>query len=56
MPKKGECVKFRNHERKIKSPFINYEDFAIILAPEDNGQQNPKGSYTNKYQKHVVCS
>ena len=23
---------------------------------EDNGKQNPKESYTNKYQKHVACS
>ena len=24
--------------------------------PENNGKQNPNESYTNKYQKHVVCS
>ena len=24
--------------------------------PEDNRKQNPNGSYTNKYQKHVACS
>ena len=24
--------------------------------PENNGQQNPKESYTNKYQKHIACS
>ena len=23
---------------------------------EDNGKQNPNGTYTNKYQKHVACS
>ena len=23
--------------------------------PEDNGKQNPEGSYTNKYQKHIAC-
>ena len=27
MPKKGEYVKFRNYERKAKSPFIIYADF-----------------------------
>ena len=31
MPKKGEYVKFKNNERKIKSPFIIYEDFESIL-------------------------
>ena len=24
--------------------------------PEDNRNQNPNESYTNKYQKHVFCS
>ena len=31
-------------------------DFESILVPEDNGKRNPVESYTNKYQKHVVCS
>ena len=31
-------------------------DFENIPVPEDNGEQNPHESYTNKYQKHVVCS
>ena len=56
MPKKGECVKFKNFERKIKSPFMIYADFERILVPEDNGKQNPGESYANKYQKHVACS
>ena len=33
-----------------------YSDFESILVPEDNGQQNPEASYTNKYQKHVAFS
>ena len=33
-----------------------YADFESILVPEDNGQQNPIESYTNKYQKYVACS
>ena len=41
MPKKGEYVKFKNFERKIKSPFMIYADFESILVAEDNGQQNP---------------
>ena len=56
MPKKGEYVKFKNFERKIKLPFMIYADFESILVPEDNGKQNPEESYTNKYQKHVACS
>ena len=33
-----------------------YADFESILVPEDNGNQNPNESYTNKYHKHVACS
>ena len=29
MPKKGECIKLKNYERKIK--FIVYKDFESIL-------------------------
>ena len=52
MPKNGKHVKFKNYERKMISPFIIYADF--ILVPEDNGKQNPKESYTNKYKKHIA--
>ena len=27
-----------------------------ILVAEDNGKQNPNEFFTNKYQKHIVCS
>ena len=56
MSKKGEYVKFKNFERKIKSPFMIYMDFESIVVPESNGKQNPNESYTNKYQKRVACS
>ena len=55
MPKKGQYIKFKNYERKIKSPFMIYADFESILVPENNGKQSPKESYTNKYQKHIAC-
>ena len=28
-------------------------DFKIILVPEKNGKQIPKGPYTNKYENHI---
>ena len=56
MPKKGEYVRFKNYERKIKPPIMIYADFENILVPEDNKKQYPGESYTNKYQKHVACS
>ena len=30
--------------------------FERILSPEDNGKENPKECYINKYQKHVAFS
>ena len=48
MHKNSEYVKFRNYERKIKSLFIIYVDFASILEPENNEKQNPEESF--KYQ------
>ena len=56
MPKKGEYIKFKSYERKVKSWCIIYEDFEIILIPEDNEKQNTKEPYTNKCQKHIACS
>ena len=56
MPKKDEYVKFKNCEEKIKSPLIIHANFESILVQEDNGKQNAKESYTNKYQKHITCS
>ena len=40
----------------IQSPHIICADFENILVSKDNGKQNPEESYTNKYQKHIVCS
>ena len=56
MPKKATYVKFKNYERKLNSLFIIYVDFESIFVPENNGNQNPEESYTNKYQKHIACS
>ena len=53
--RKVECVRFKSFERKIKSPFMIYEDLERILVPEDKGKQNPYKSYTkNIKQKHVA--
>ena len=44
-------VKFKNYERKIKSPFMIYKDFESILVLKDNGKENHKESCTQKYPK-----
>ena len=56
MSKKATYIKFKNYERKLKSLFIIYVDFESFFVPENNGNQNPEESYTNKYQKHIACS
>ena len=33
-----------------------YADFESILRPEDNGEENPNESFTNKYQIPVALS
>ena len=33
-----------------------YAEFESILVPKDNGKQNQKESYTNKYHKQIACS
>ena len=54
MPKNGEYVKFLIFERKVKSSFMIYADFKVILVPDDNRKQTPNESYTNTYPKNVV--
>ena len=54
MSKKGEYVKFKIFERRIKSPFMIYAYFKSILVPQVNRNQAPEDSYTNKRQKHVI--
>ena len=45
MPKKGEYIKLKYCERKIKPSFMICTDFESILIPEDNGKQNQNESY-----------
>ena len=54
--KKGEYFKFKNFERKIKSPLMIYVDFESILVTEDKIKKNPNEYYTNKNEKPVACS
>ena len=53
MSKKGEYVKFKNFERKIKSPFIIYADFESILQPEDN-ESKTQTSHTLTNIKNIL--
>ena len=54
MFKKGEYVKFKNFERKIKFPFMIYAYFESTLAHVNNIRQNPNESDTSKYQNMLL--
>ena len=53
---KDEYVKFKNYERKVKSPFMIYADFKIIFSARRRWKAKSKKSIRNKYQKYVGCS
>ena len=55
-PKKGENVRSKNYERKIKPQFMIYGNFESILVLEGNEKHNPNTFYKQKYQKHVAFS
>ena len=40
----------------VKSPFMIYADFEIILVPESNRRRNLDMPYRNKYQNHANYS
>lgn len=56
MAKQGKNVKFRNHTKNIKSPFMIYAPKVYYFRTQKNGRQNGNQSYTKKYQIHVSCS
>ena len=53
--KKGEHVRFKNYERKIKSPFMIHSNFESILEPEDNRKQNTDESYTKNIKNMLLA-
>ena len=56
LPKPGSKVKFQNYNRSMRVPFVVYADFESFIKPIDTCQPDPRGSYTNKFQKHVLSS
>ena len=56
MPEKGTILRFKNHERSEKLPFIIYADTEALIKEMHNCDPNPQNSYTKKYQKHEPIS
>ena len=56
MPEKGSVLKFKNYRNSEKVPFIIYADIESLLKSIQSSEPNPRGSYTEKYQKHEPIS
>ena len=55
MPKKGTKLDFRNHQRRMRVPFVVYADFEALPEGISTCAPNGNESYTNQYQKHKPC-
>ena len=58
MPKKGSCIEFDKHTKKLKVPFVIYADFESYTERVTERLQQSRNtddtqSYTKKYQKHT---
>ena len=56
MPNKGSSLKFKNYYKGEKVPFVIYADIESLLKQIQSCEPNPRGSYTEKYQKHEPIS
>ena len=56
MPEKGTMIKFKNHHRGEKVPFVIYADFESCIKSIHTCDPNPENSYTKQYQKHEPIS
>ena len=56
LPKEGTMLKFKNHDRSEKVPFLVYADFECCIKPMQSCEPNPGSSYTKQYQKHEPSS
>ena len=53
MPKEYEKIRFKNHFKKQKFPFVIYADFECLTEHKDKDKLNT--SKTEKYQEHKPC-
>ena len=56
LPKEGTMLKFKNHDRSEKVPFLVYADFECCIKPMQSCEPNPESTYTKQYQKHEPSS
>jgi len=57
MPEEGKNIlKFTNHHKQMRMPFIIYADFESLNIPVEGCADNPQKSYTHQIAKQVPCS
>ena len=54
MSKEVRYLTFKYYERKIKSLFMIYADFHIVMVLENNKNQNPEKCYSKKNTKNIL--
>ena len=55
MPEKGTMLSFKNHNRKMRVPFVVYADFEAFPEGISTCSPHDGESYTKQYQKHRPC-
>ena len=56
-PEEGKNIlKFVNHHKQIRVPFIIYADFEALNIPVEGCAGDPQKSYTQQRAKQVPCS
>lgn len=48
-------LKFKNHNRSIRVPFVVYAEFEAYTKPISGCELNSDDSFTNKHQRHKPC-
>jgi len=57
MPEEGKNIlKFTNHRKQMRVPFIIYADFEALNIPVEGCEDNPQKSYFRQSAKQVACS
>jgi len=54
--KEKNILKFTNHHKQMRVPYIIYADFEVLNIPIEGCADNPEKSYTRQITKQVPCS
>ena len=52
---KRSTIKFQNHQKQMKVPFVIYADFESLIKRIEGAEPDPQKSYTRKTQIHEAC-